>query len=410
MAASVESLHDVLRFGGLRSVYQPIVDLDGGGVVGFEALIRGPAGSGLERPDQLFAAAKQAELVNELDWECRATALQGALDFGLGTSIPLFINVEPAALSTPRPSRMDAVFEAAQERLNVFVEFTERSLLADPALVLTSLARVRSLGFGVALDDVGADPASLALLPFMEPDVIKLDLHLVQQHADREIAAIVTAVRADVERRGALTLAEGIETDVHLDRARVCGATLGQGWMFGRPAPLQRVERVAATHIGHTCATSTPLTPWELVADWPTRRTTSKELLIPMSHHLEQYGLGQTEPTVLISAFQHGRHFTRATAARYGRMVGSCTLIGAVARDLDITVPGVIQGGIAAGHPLEREWTVTVVGPHYAGALIARERPGQGLDSDQIFDYVITHDRAVVTAAARSLMQYLQPS
>ena len=91
-------------------------------------------------------------------------------------------------------------------------------------------------------------------------------------------------------------------------------------------------------------------------------------------------------------------------------MVGSCTLIGAVARDLDISVPGVIQGGIAAGHPLEREWTVTVVGPHYAGALIARERPGQGLDSDQIFDYVITHDRAVVTAAARSLMQYLQPS
>ena len=129
-----------------------------------------------------------------------------------------------------------------------------------------------------------------------------------------------------------------------------------------------------------------------------------------MSHHLEQHGVGQTEPTVLISAFQHGRHFTRSTAARYGRMVGSCTLIGAVARDLDVDVPGVLQGSIDVGHPLEREWTVTVVGPHYAGALIARERPGVGPDSDRIFDYVITHNRPVVTAAARSLMQYLQPA
>ncbi len=118
-----------------------------------------------------------------------------------------------------------------------------------------------------------------------------------------------------------------------------------------------------------------------------------------MSHHLEQYAAGQAEAAVVITAFQHGRHFTPATAARYGRLVDCCTLVGAVGRDLDVTVPGVLQGTIDRGHPPEREWTVTVVGPHYAGALIARERPGAEDDRDRIFDYVITHDRSVVTAA-----------
>lgn len=93
--------------------------------------------------------------------------------------------------------------------MSVFVEFTERALLDDPAVVLMALARVRSLGFGVAIDDLGADPASLALLPFMEPDVIKLDLHLVQQRADDEIAAIVTAVRADLNVATQLFLRKG---------------------------------------------------------------------------------------------------------------------------------------------------------------------------------------------------------
>lgn len=62
-------------------------------------------------------AAEQAGIGSELDWECRATALRGALDAGLGKSLPLFINVEPAALAMQRPAHIDAVFEAAQERL-----------------------------------------------------------------------------------------------------------------------------------------------------------------------------------------------------------------------------------------------------------------------------------------------------
>ncbi len=74
-------------------------------------------------------------------------------------------------------------------------------------------------------------------MPLLRPDVIKLDLRLVQRQPDAEIAEIVNAVNTQAERTGAIVLAEGIETDEHLATARALGATLGQGWLFGRPGP-----------------------------------------------------------------------------------------------------------------------------------------------------------------------------
>src|SRR5688572_1414551 len=82
----------------IRTVYQPIVELDSGRVAAYEALSRGPAGSPLEAPDRLFAAAAERTLTTELDWLCRASALQGALESGLGCSTRLFVNVEPSTL------------------------------------------------------------------------------------------------------------------------------------------------------------------------------------------------------------------------------------------------------------------------------------------------------------------------
>lgn len=76
------TLDQVLTGGGLRTVYQPIVELDSGAVIGFEALVRGPEGSALERPDALFAASRQAGRLGDLDWWCRATAFRTALQAG----------------------------------------------------------------------------------------------------------------------------------------------------------------------------------------------------------------------------------------------------------------------------------------------------------------------------------------
>jgi EAL domain-containing protein (putative c-di-GMP-specific phosphodiesterase class I) len=119
----------------------------------------------------------------------------------------------------------------------VVLEITERALATRPAELLRTVERVRSVGWGVAVDDVGAEAMSLAFMPLLRPDVVKLDLRLVQERPGPAIAEIMNAVNAHAERTGSVVLAEGIEDEAHLAMARALGATLGQGWLFGRPGP-----------------------------------------------------------------------------------------------------------------------------------------------------------------------------
>src|SRR3712207_2307682 len=117
------------------------------------------------------------------------------------------------------------------------MEITERAIAARPAELLRTVERVRELGWAIAVDDVGAESMSLAFLPLLCPDVVKLDLRLVQERPGPAVAEIMNAVNAYAERSGAVVLAEGVEHEGHLEAARGLGATLGQGWLFGRPAP-----------------------------------------------------------------------------------------------------------------------------------------------------------------------------
>jgi EAL domain-containing protein (putative c-di-GMP-specific phosphodiesterase class I) len=141
----------------------------------------------------------------------------------------VFVNVEPEVLDSAPLSALLTIADAAPEELRVVLEITERALAVRPAELLRTVERVRDLGWGVALDDVGADSASLALMALLRPGVLKLDLSLIQDRPSPAVAEIMHAVNAYAERSGALVLAEGIETDRHLAAARALGATSGRG-------------------------------------------------------------------------------------------------------------------------------------------------------------------------------------
>ena len=371
----------------------------------FEALARGPAGTELESPAALFAHAAEHGRQEELDLECQAAAMRGALQRRLPASVPLFVNTEPRWLASAWPPHLAPVAEQARDRLQVVIEITERALVADPAGLLAAVRRIRAAGWGVALDDVGADPASLALMPFIDPDVIKLDLRLVQQHTQRDVAGIINAVIAQSERSGAVILAEGIETEEHRTRALAMGATLAQGWLFGRPGPLPDGARPTTHDLAFTREHREPAgTPFEVAAHSLRVRTATKGLLLPMSHHLERHALRTSEKPVLLSAFEDAKHFTPGTVERYAGLARHCSFVGALGAGMTADpVPGVRGAHLDDADRLRDEWVVAVVGPHFAGALIARDLDDTGPDRDRRFEMAITYDRDLVLQAARSL-------
>jgi EAL domain-containing protein (putative c-di-GMP-specific phosphodiesterase class I) len=402
--------------GGIRAVYQPIVELATGSVVGYEALARGPEGTDLERPDRLFAAASAAGRLVELDWACRTAALAGAEAGGLSSPYALFVNVEPAALGGTPPDAFAALADRLAGRLPVVVEFTERALTAHPARLLAAAEAVRDLGWRIAVDDIGAERASLALMPFLAPDVLKLDLRLVQQRTTIEVAEVVSAVNAQAERTGAVVLAEGIETPEHARLATSMGARLGQGWLFGRPGPLPtRLPAVsdseqAVALLGSASWVRTE-TPYEVVASSRAVQRATKPLLVAMSKHLERQALALGGPAVIAATFQHVRHFTPSTARRYTRLAESAELVVALGEGMpDAPAPRVLGAPLDPKDPIGAEWSLVVVGPHFAGAVLAQDLGDSGEDSAREFDYVVTYDRDLVLAAATALLRRVAPT
>jgi EAL domain-containing protein (putative c-di-GMP-specific phosphodiesterase class I) len=121
------SVFDLIARRRLRCLYQPIVDRRSGEIVGYEALARGPEGDALERPDVLFAAAREEGLLAELDWLCRAMAFDGAINAGLRPPAALFVNVEPDVFDVPVPGEHATSLRRASSDLKVLYEVTEHS-------------------------------------------------------------------------------------------------------------------------------------------------------------------------------------------------------------------------------------------------------------------------------------------
>ena len=130
-----------------------------------------------------------------------------------------------------------------------------------------------------------------------------------------------------------------------------------------------------------------------------------------MSMHLENKGREGTEPVVLLACFQEAEHFTERARARFERLALTASFVGAVGAGLaSAPAVGVRGASLAETDPLRGEWDVIVVGPHFAGALVARDCGDTGPDLDRRFDAVITYDRPLVIEAARALLSTLLPA
>jgi EAL domain-containing protein (putative c-di-GMP-specific phosphodiesterase class I) len=390
---------------GLEPAFQPIVSLVDGSVVGFEALTRWPA-LGDPDPEAVFAHAAATGGLSRLDHLCIEAAIDEALRRELPRGTLLTLNCEP--FSPYLDPSEDPALARAHDELRVMFELTERSLLKHPRALLRKVASLRADGFGIALDDVGAHPDSLALLDVICPDIAKLDVHLVQSHPSDDQARILAAVLAHTERTGSVLLAEGIESDDHLEQALALGASLGQGYQFGRPGSLAGQTSVAWTlpPMKHRAQPDIH-SPFDFVAKHVQVRTARKATLVPFSRHMEAQARHATDPPMVLASLQVAQHFSDSTRARYSELAESSPLVAIFGRGLpDELGPGIRGVDLDPSDPLCAQWIVLLLGPNHSAALIAREQDvlGSVPDAERRFDLAITYDRDLVTVVARSLL------
>jgi EAL domain-containing protein (putative c-di-GMP-specific phosphodiesterase class I)/GGDEF domain-containing protein len=231
-------LHQVLEERSVTAVFQPIFGFREGRILGYEALVRGPQGSLIQTPAELFAAAADEGLAVELNLLCITEILRAFAGRTLEGN--LFLNVSPQLIvqrnfSQERAARYMKSLGLEPDR--VVIELTEDYPTVDFRRVHESLMLFRSMGFRVAIDDLGEGFASLRLWSELKPEYVKADKHFVTGIADDAVKVqFLHAIQHIAESCGSLVIAEGIENAFEFKLVKDLGIACGQGYFIGRPA------------------------------------------------------------------------------------------------------------------------------------------------------------------------------
>jgi EAL domain-containing protein (putative c-di-GMP-specific phosphodiesterase class I) len=213
--------------------FQPIADISTGQVFAYEALARGKGG---ESAASVFGAVPPQEL-HAFDDAARLAAVKLASRLGLKQKISL--NVLPGSIENMPESldrALDCALEAGLSARQLMFEVTEGEAVQRPKEFAQRLERFRAQGVHLAIDDFGAGYSGLNLLAWFQPDIIKLDMHLVRD-IDRAgpRQAIARAVLQVCDDLGIEVIAEGVETLGEYSWFRRVGVRLFQGYLFARP-------------------------------------------------------------------------------------------------------------------------------------------------------------------------------
>src|SRR3954468_9287989 len=214
-----------------RMVYQPVVDLELGRIVGYEALARFGDG-GLRSPAPYLAAAERCGRGADLEAHLLAQAL--AARDAVPTGCFLSVNLSPVLLGNPVVA---ALLRAAGDLTGFVLELTEHVPVDNMPALRRRVDVLRGRGALIALDDTGAGWSGLRQVAELRPDIVKLDRSLVTDVDRDEVKqGLVELVGQFVSRLGGRLLVEGVERFEELDTISRLGVPLAQGWLLGRPS------------------------------------------------------------------------------------------------------------------------------------------------------------------------------
>ncbi|MEM9202587.1 MAG: bifunctional diguanylate cyclase/phosphodiesterase [Actinomycetota bacterium] len=275
-ATAEARLAEALERGEFQLLYQPIVALRSGQLIGAEALLRwDDPERGVLGPNDFLPALEESGLIVPVGrWVMREALRQAAQWSRIAPAghPPLRITLNASPRQLAQVDFVDDVRQAIElsgvDPRIVYLELTEAALINEPRATWASVARVRELGVGLALDDFGTGYSSLNHLRSFDLELLKLDASFLRHLGrDGKDDTIVRHVFALARSLGIATLAEGV-SEAHQIAALVeLGCELGQGFHFAEPQPASVVEQliVNGQHGAHTspppAAAPTPVLP-----------------------------------------------------------------------------------------------------------------------------------------------------
>ena len=217
--------------GSLSIVTQPIVSSHSSTVLAYETLVRTEEPT-LRNPEILFDVAERIDRTIDLGRAIRR--LVAALIPSAPEAAQVFVNLHPSDLGDDELFASDGLLTPYARR--VVLEITERAALDEIRALPKRIARLRELGFRIAIDDLGAGYAGLSSFAALEPDVIKADMSLVRgieaSPIKQKLIGAIATLANDLRMH---FVAEGIETPAERDCVVSLGAHALQGFLFARP-------------------------------------------------------------------------------------------------------------------------------------------------------------------------------
>ena len=211
--------------------FQPIVAWGSRSLYGYEALLRSTEPT-LASPVAFVEAAERLGKLEDLGRAVRTRAAEAILPDGA----KLFVNLHAYDLLDEALYQSDSPLAKLANR--VVLEITERASLDGVDDVDERIARLRRLGFSIAVDDLGAGYAGLTSFAQLKPEVAKLDMSLIRKvHEQPTKRSIVRSMCRLCEELGVLVICEGVEVIEERDVLAEIGCDLMQGYLFARPGP-----------------------------------------------------------------------------------------------------------------------------------------------------------------------------
>lgn len=230
-------LENILNTENVRSVFQPIVSLRDGSILGYEALSRGPVGTPMQNPDTMFSVAREYDKLWELELLCRSKALESV--YKQDQHISLFLNVNPYVIHDElfmKGFTKDYLKRYNINPKNIIFEITEKSAMEDMPGFKRTIDHYKNQNYKIAIDDAGAGYSGLNMITDIHPHYIKLDIKLISNiDKDEYKKELVKSLYEFCRVSNVFLIAEGIETKEQLSTLINIGVHYGQGYYIQKP-------------------------------------------------------------------------------------------------------------------------------------------------------------------------------